>query len=79
MSYYINNFFAEKTVEHTDWSLTNSKGQQHYIDSDVVIEHIKTSSVEMQIIFSKKLRELDFHNAPIEPFLEYVAKGMIEL
>ena len=75
---YFKAFFEEKEVSYASWELIDQEGTYHYINSEIVIEAIQTAFThEMQTEIRNKLVQIDFHNAPVLPFLKYVANYMI--
>jgi len=74
---YLETFFKEKQIEQTSWELTGLDGTPHFIDSDVVIEAILNCPSHEQKKIADVLRQLDFRNQKIEPFLEHMAKGLV--
>lgn len=74
---FIKTFLADKRVEFEFFEI-NHKGNTHYLDTEVVIETIENASSEIQTMVTDKLVELDFFNAPIEPFIKYLAQGIVE-
>lgn len=74
---YLKDFFDEKEIPFTFFELTDSTGEYHLINTDVVIEFIFSLEETNEVV--SKLRQLDFYNAPIVPFLEHVAKFIIEI
>ena len=79
MKAYFDRFFEEKDLQHEGWLLIAKNGTGHIIDSDVVIEQIKAATPEAQDVIRMKLIELDFANAPIMPFLKFLAGLMVEM
>jgi len=77
-SSYFDLFFAEKDIPFVQWELTDSKGVDHIINNEVVIEAIKGTSGEEKKKIEDVLRRLDFANADINDFLKHLAHGLIE-
>jgi hypothetical protein len=76
---YLKKYFQEKVIPEQVWELEDNVGVIHYITSEVVIEFILSVESAIQQRIATTLRTLDFHNQPILPFLEHLARGMIAL
>ena len=75
---YLERFFEEKEIPFTSWELEDNKNRSHIINSEVVIEYIHDSlDNEHKRKVVSKLRQLDFHNQPIIPFLKYLATWIV--
>lgn len=71
-------FFEEKVIPFTCFEIEHGD-TVHFLDTDVVIESIKTAPKGEQKKIEDILRRLDFHNAPIVPFLEHLAGAMVKV
>lgn len=74
---YLKQFFAEKVISYQTFEIKDKTGTTNYLDSDAVIEAILNCPAKEQEKIADKLRELDFHNAPIDPFIAHVAEGLV--
>lgn len=74
---FISTFLANKGIESECFEIQHN-GNTHFLDTEIVIETIENASPEIQEIVKDKLVELDFNNAPIEPFIKYLAQGIVE-
>ena len=74
---FISTFLTNKGVGVESFEIRHN-GTTHYLDTEVVIEQIENASPEIQEKVKDKLIELDYHNAPIEPFIKYLAQGIVE-
>lgn len=70
-------FFEEKDIPFTTWEIEHN-GETHFIDSDVVIEGILASQGNERNKIAGTLFALDFKNASIVDYLEYLAECMIK-
>jgi len=70
-------FFKEKDLPLTHWEIEHD-GQIHYIDSDVVIEAILSTTGQERTQIAGTLFKLDLHNAPILDYLKHLAECMIK-
>ncbi len=81
MKEYFTRFFEEKDLGLETWSIQdpNDEDVVHIIDSDYVIDAIKIAPWKEQEAIRSMLAKLDFTNQPIMPFLEHLAKSMIQV
>lgn len=75
---FFDRFFDEKEIPFTTFEIEHGD-TVHFIDTDVVIEGIRSAPRHEKKQVENMLRRLDFHNAPIVPFLEHLAKAMIKV
>lgn len=69
-------FLEEKQAPVVSWEIENQNGV-NYIDSEVVIEHIKATSPKEQAKIKNILVLIDFKNGDINHFFEHIAKGLV--
>ena len=74
---YLEKFFDEKEIPFTMFNLKSARGVNHVLSTDIIIETIKNTSAQEKKAVVDVLRELDFHNAPILPFLKHLAQGLV--
>ncbi len=77
MTNYLKMFFNEKDIPLAQWALTATDGTTHFIDSEVVIEHIKATSTGEQNQIGNVLRKIDFMNGDVNHFLKHLAQGLV--
>jgi hypothetical protein len=70
-------FFQEKQIPYTQWEIEHN-GQNHFIDSDVVIEAILATKGMERSKIAGTLFALDFKNASIVDYLRFLAECMIK-
>lgn len=70
-------FFEEKDIPFTTWEIEHN-GETNFIDSDVVIEAILASQGNERNKIAGTLFSLDFKNASIVDYLEFLAECMIK-
>ena len=75
---YFDRFFEEKEIPYQMFEIEHGD-TVHFIDTDVVIEGIKNAPPAEQAQIRDMLVKLDFHNAPIVPFLEHLAGAMVKV
>ena len=75
---YFDRFFEEKEIPYQMFEIEHGD-TVHFIDTDVVIEGIKNAPPSEQAQIRDMLVRLDFHNAPIVPFLEHLAGAMVKV
>jgi len=78
LSEYFDRFFEEKELPYRMFEIEHGD-TMHFIDTDVVIESIKTAPATEQAQIRDMLVKLDFHNAPIVSFLEHLAGAMVKV
>jgi hypothetical protein len=76
---FFDKFFEEKQINFQSWELQDEKGTTHFIDSDVVIEAIRNCTLDEKLKIEAQLRLIDFKNKPVEPFLKYLAQGLVNM
>ena len=69
-------FLEEKNAPIKSWEI-ESNGTTHFIDSDVVIEAIKTTSGQEQAQIKNTLVMIDFKNGDINHFFKHLAHGLV--
>lgn len=74
---YFQRFFDEKNVGYSNWTIRDSAGTPHVLDSEFVIALIKQSTGVEAAKLVTILTKLDFDNAPILPFLKHLAIGFV--
>lgn len=77
MIQYLETFFAEKQLPPATWELTNDRGTTHWIDSEVVIEHIGRACTAEQNKIADVIRQIDFANGNVNDFLKHLAGALI--
>jgi hypothetical protein len=75
---YLNTFFSEKDIPIKSFRVKDSKGLEHIIDNDVVVEAIAQTSGQERKKIEDTLRKIDFANGDVNRFLEHLAKGLAE-
>ena len=71
-------FLDEKNLPAKTWEITDSTGGWNMIDSEVVIEAIKSCGAGEQAQIKNTIVKIDFHNGDVNHFFEHLAKGLIE-
>lgn len=74
---YLTTFFEEKQLPSASWELTSEDGTTHWIDSDVVIEHIMIAPSEEQKKIADVIRQIDFKNGDVNHFLKHLAQALV--
>lgn len=77
MIQYLETFFKEKKLPHVSWELVDDAGVTHFIDSDVVLEHIEKTSDREQNGIADVIRRIDFKNGDVNDFLKHLAGAII--
>ena len=73
---WLETFLEEKNAPHKAWEI-EANGTTHFIDSDVVIEAIKTTSGQEQAQIKNTLVMIDFKNGDINHFFKHLAHGLV--
>lgn len=74
---YLKTFFEEKQLPPVSWELTADDGTVHFIDSEVVLEHMATASVAEQNKIADVIRQIDFRNGDVNDYLKHLAGALI--
>lgn len=70
-------FFEEKEIPYTQWEI-EYEGQTNFINSDFIIQSILKTKGEERTKIAGTLFKLDFHNAPIVPYLKFLAECLVK-
>lgn len=73
---FINVFFKEKQLDERTYEVEHD-GMTHFVDSEFVIELIKSCGKEEQKNIEMTLRKIDFHNGDVHHFLKHLALGYV--
>lgn len=77
---YFKTFFEEKDLEFKQWELTDTKGNLHLINSNVIKEFLTTGealTVKDLESVKTKIVEIDFTHGDVNLFLRYIAQFII--
>jgi hypothetical protein len=74
---YFENFFAEKEIAYELFEIDHA-GQTHFIDTDFVIELIKTAPQNEQMQLRNTLVKIDFANGNVKHFLKFLAEAYVK-
>ena len=74
---WFHTFIEEKDVPFKSWEIEYN-GNIHYIDVDVVVDHIFTSPSSIQKMIKKTLVQIDFRNGDVNHFFHHLAQGLVE-
>tara|TARA_R100001594_G_scaffold24454_3_gene47978 strand:- start:1669 stop:2169 length:501 start_codon:yes stop_codon:yes gene_type:complete len=70
-------FLDEKELPYASWELETEDGV-HYIDSEIVIEHIiKSAPLNEQLAIKKIIVEIDVRNGDVNHFFKHLAWGLV--
>jgi hypothetical protein len=75
---YLKTFFEEKEIPFQIFTITDKNNNVHFIDTNVVIENILSTSSTEQTQIATVLRKIDFKNGDVNHFLKYLAYGMVK-
>ena len=70
-------FIEEKNLNTEEWEITAADGPVHFIDTEVVIEHIKIASPAEQKQIKDIIVKIDFANGNINHFFNHLAQGIV--
>lgn len=74
---YLETFFEEKKLPYVTWELVSNVGNPHYIDSEVVIEHIGHAPLHEQQAIANVIRKIDLVNGDVNDYLKHLAWTLI--
>jgi hypothetical protein len=74
---YLEVFFEEKEIPSQLFELKDSLGTTHFIDTEAVIEIIKSTSVKEQRTIADMLRKIDFVNGDVNHYLKHLAQCFV--
>ena len=69
-------FLDEKDLPLKNWEIEGKDGT-HFISSEVVIEHIKATSLPEQLAIQKIIVKIDFQNGDVNHFFKHLADGLV--
>ena len=75
---YLKNFFEEKEIPFQIFTITDNHSNTHYIDTNIVIENILSTTSTEQIQIANVLRKIDFKNGSVTHFLKFLAHGLVK-
>lgn len=76
---YLETFFEEKEIESRVFPVEH-EGVLHMVQSSTVIDWIiNNTAPEHQEVIAYNLRMIDFRNGNVNHFLQYLAKGYIQV
>ena len=76
---WLNTFIEEKKKPSESWFLIDNEGNDHFIDTDVVIEFMHGCDKETQKEMKKTLVMIDFKNGDINHYFKFLAQGIVNL
>ncbi|WP_166822591.1 hypothetical protein [Thalassoroseus pseudoceratinae] len=71
-------FLEEKNLPVAHWNITASDGTEHVIDSEVVIEAIKTAPAHEQAEIKTTIVKIDSLNGDVNHFFRHLATALVE-
>jgi len=74
---YFENFFAEKEIPYEEFSFDHNNNI-HFIDTDFVIELIKSTKGNEAKQIRDILVGIDFRNGNVNHFLKHLAEGYVK-
>ncbi len=74
---YLRTFFEEKQLPFASWDLVDDEGVTHFINSDVVLEHIDMAHGDEQKRIGDVIRKIDFNNGDVNDYLKHLAGALI--
>lgn len=77
MDKWFNRFFEEKDLPSKTFEIEHD-GTIHMMDSDFVIELIKSSSPDEKTKIKEMLIRIDFRNADVNDYLRHLAVGFVK-
>jgi hypothetical protein len=75
---YLMTFFDEKDLSYQCWSLLDSNGTEHVIDTDFVKESIFSASSKEQETIADTIRKIDFKNGDVNLYLKFLAECIVK-
>ena len=76
MNSWLDRFIKEKGIDlEQGFTVPGPSGPNH-MTYQIVIDHIKLAPSHEQAAIKDMIVEMDFHNAPIEPFLKHLAQAI---
>lgn len=72
---YLTNFFEEKDLACKEYHVV-ANGLDHYLNTDVVLEHVALTQGQERAKIKSILRQIDFHNGDVHHFLEHLATAI---
>ena len=73
---YLNRFFAEKEIPTVDFTVESRTGETHWMDTEVVIEHIALTRGDERTKVEDIIRKIDFRNGDLNHFFAHLAEAI---
>ena len=70
-------FLEEKNLPYESWEIIDKNDTTHFIDSDVVIEAMKSASPDEKVSIKKIIIKIDFMNGDVNHFFKHLAAGIV--
>lgn len=74
---WFNTFISEKEIGYKAFELQDSTGMTHFIDSDFVIEAIKTAPKHEQTAIKNMLVKIDYINGDVLDYFKHLAQALV--
>lgn len=71
-------FLEEKNLPEESWFIVAANGVEHFISTDVVIEHIKFASASEQKTIKDVIVRIDFVNGNVNHFFKHLAQALAD-
>jgi hypothetical protein len=78
MATYFDLFFEEKDLPYRCWEIDDGAGFMHIIDSETVIEKIKSAPASEQKVIRDTLVRIDFVNGDVMHYLRFLAGAFVK-
>lgn len=69
-------FLSEKNLPFASWEIEGEDGT-HFIDSDVVVESIKSAPINEQVGIKNVIVKIDFANGDVNHFFKHLAGALV--
>lgn len=75
---WLDTYLEESQLPYASWDITGPDGTPHMIDSDVVIEAIKSAGPGEQAQIKDKMVQIDFANGDMNDFFKHLAEALVQ-
>ena len=75
---YLDTFFEEKQLPSELFKLTDTLGTLHIMDTEAIIEIIKSAPEREQKVIADTLRKIDFVNGDVMKYLKFLAQAFVD-
>ncbi len=74
---WFDTFLEEKNLPSVEWEIDDDMGFTNFINSDVIIETIKGTTLSEKIKIKDMIVKIDFVNGDVNDYFKHLARGLV--